>query len=113
MSKIGLKLRLAKRDGQWCHYCEKQKPLDKLTFDHKNPKSKGGSLGEENIVLACRPCNTMKADMSYEEFYKRTWIGCKPWPRERRKWRRATICWHKDTDPCFHDCHTLVSYEAE
>lgn len=38
------------------------------TRDHKLPKSKGGTNDPRNIVLACRPCNTEKADMTVAEF---------------------------------------------
>jgi len=50
-----------------CHYCGKLVAISRITRDHKIPKSKGG-IGKENIVPACRSCNTEKADMMYIEY---------------------------------------------
>lgn len=54
-------------DSQWvllkglyqfrCAYCHKRKPL---TQDHVIPLSKGGSHTIENVVPACRSCNSRK-----------------------------------------------------
>lgn len=38
-----------------------------LTVDHIIPVSRGGSDLYANLVAACRPCNTRKADMTVEE----------------------------------------------
>ena len=38
-----------------------------LTFDHVNPRSKGGKTTWNNIVAACVPCNTQKADRTLAE----------------------------------------------
>ena len=48
------------RDNNTCQYCGKKKRKDKLTIDHVIPLSKGGAHGPENIVTACRPCNSRK-----------------------------------------------------
>lgn len=48
-----------------CAYCGAQEPM---TVDHVIPLSKGGSNGIENILPACRPCNTSKGTKSVEEF---------------------------------------------
>lgn len=37
-------------------------PVDELTFDHIIPASKNGKLSWENIVPACRTCNSAKAN---------------------------------------------------
>ena len=42
-----------------CHYCKKRKVL---TIDHVIPLSKGGMHIVENIVPACRSCNSAKKD---------------------------------------------------
>lgn len=42
-----------------CHYCRKVKTL---TMDHVIPMSQGGHHVKENIVGACRPCNTRKGN---------------------------------------------------
>lgn len=50
------------RDGGRCFYCQFHVERKEATRDHKIPKSKNGSDDEGNIVLACRRCNTEKAD---------------------------------------------------
>jgi 5-methylcytosine-specific restriction endonuclease McrA len=40
-----------------CHYCRKRKIL---TIDHVIPLSKGGKHVKENLVPACRGCNSAK-----------------------------------------------------
>jgi 5-methylcytosine-specific restriction endonuclease McrA len=41
------------------------------TVDHKIPKCKGGSSEIPNLVLACRACNSEKADSPYEDFFRK------------------------------------------
>ena len=48
------------RDDWACQYCGKKPSTHELTFDHVVPRSKGGGTSWENIVAACRPCNTVK-----------------------------------------------------
>ena len=50
------------RDDMRCQYCGKEFKAHELTLDHVYPKSKGGGKNFENIVCACKPCNTKKAD---------------------------------------------------
>lgn len=56
------------RDDHSCQYCGTQAgrgknlSLSDLTFDHVVPRSKGGGTNWLNIVTACQPCNTRKAD---------------------------------------------------
>jgi 5-methylcytosine-specific restriction endonuclease McrA len=45
------------RDGFACQYCGS---ADDLTFDHVQPRSRGGRTTWENIVTACAPCNLRK-----------------------------------------------------
>lgn len=40
-----------------CYYCRQERPL---TLDHVMPLTKGGRHVEENIVPACRSCNSRK-----------------------------------------------------
>lgn len=47
------------RDNRRCAYCEKRKAT---TVDHIIPKSRGGRHEWTNVVSACRPCNSRKAD---------------------------------------------------
>lgn len=39
-----------------------------MTFDHVIPISLGGTRTDENRVVACRWCNSRKADMMLEEW---------------------------------------------
>jgi len=47
-----------------CQYCLQKVPFSASTKDHVYPKSMGGSNDQQNIVLACRSCNSAK-DNSY------------------------------------------------
>jgi 5-methylcytosine-specific restriction endonuclease McrA len=49
-----------RRDRNRCQYCGKKFKVADLTLDHVMPKSKGGEMVWENIVLACFPCNSKK-----------------------------------------------------
>lgn len=55
------------RDSYRCQYCGRIKPPRNLTFDHVQPKSKGGRTTWTNIVTACYRCNHAKADRSPAE----------------------------------------------
>ena len=46
------------RDGNRCQYCGAAAE----NLDHVVPRSKGGAHTWENVVAACRPCNTRKED---------------------------------------------------
>ncbi len=48
------------RDEWRCQYCGQDHRTNELTFDHVIPRSKGGRTSWDNIVAACRPCNTKK-----------------------------------------------------
>jgi 5-methylcytosine-specific restriction endonuclease McrA len=50
-----------------CQFCGKKFKTDELTMDHVIPKSKGGQMTWENIVLACNDCNNKKADRTPEQ----------------------------------------------
>jgi hypothetical protein len=53
-----------KRDDYTCQYCGKRAPEDlsceELTLDHVIPKSQGGKMVFENVLLACTKCNRKK-----------------------------------------------------
>jgi 5-methylcytosine-specific restriction endonuclease McrA len=51
------------RDGHRCQYCG----ASAENIDHVIPKSKGGPHAWENVVAACRPCNTRKRDRMLED----------------------------------------------
>jgi 5-methylcytosine-specific restriction endonuclease McrA len=52
------------RDSFACQYCGSG---EDLTFDHINPRSKGGRTTWENIVTACAPCNLAKGGRTPRE----------------------------------------------
>lgn len=52
---------VAGRDGWGCFYCGEFP--DAYHLDHVTPKSRGGSDGPANRVLACAPCNLDKGTM--------------------------------------------------
>jgi len=69
------------RDGHRCQYCGSAAE----NIDHVIPRSRGGAHTWDNVVAACRPCNTRKRDRLLEESgmrlhrkpiipRKRTWI---------------------------------------
>jgi 5-methylcytosine-specific restriction endonuclease McrA len=59
------------RDRYRCQYCGRSaadlKPREGLTRDHLIPLSRGGTNDWSNVVTACAPCNTRKANRLPEE----------------------------------------------
>ncbi len=53
------------RDGYTCQYCGVQ--TRDLTIDHVVPRRLGGKTVWENVVAACRKCNTRKSDKPLEQ----------------------------------------------
>lgn len=51
------------RDGSSCQYCNA--PAESI--DHVVPRSRGGPHSWENVVAACRPCNSRKRDRLLSE----------------------------------------------
>jgi 5-methylcytosine-specific restriction endonuclease McrA len=43
-----------------CAYCYQRFPVDQLTVDHMIPVSRGGTNTIDNLVPACRSCNSRK-----------------------------------------------------
>ena len=70
------------RDRYRCQYCGRAgielRPREALTRDHVIPLSRGGLNVWENVVTACSPCNTRKANHLPAE------IGMSSRPRARR-----------------------------
>jgi 5-methylcytosine-specific restriction endonuclease McrA len=50
------------RDRFTCQYCGAAFASSQLTFEHVIPRSRGGATTWGNIVTACVPCNTRKAN---------------------------------------------------
>jgi len=57
---------ILERNKHRCYYCGKK--LKRLTMDHVVPLSKGGKHTKENIVPACKSCNSRK--------YNHLWFLC-------------------------------------
>ena len=59
------------RDRYRCQFCGRGqyelKPREALTRDHLVPLSRGGTNAWTNVVTACSPCNTRKANRLPEE----------------------------------------------
>ncbi len=53
-----------KRDNFNCQYCGTSRDL---TLDHVIPKSKGGRSSWDNLITACRRCNTRKGDYTPDQ----------------------------------------------
>ncbi len=58
------------RDAYTCQYCGITNVS--LQLDHVHPKSRGGADTPDNLVAACKPCNTSKGAKTPEE-----WMGSK------------------------------------
>ena len=65
------------RDGGRCVYCgvEARRPgrgvrraSDLATLDHVVPRSRGGPLRADNLVLACQACNNARGVMDADAF---------------------------------------------
>lgn len=54
-----------------CAICGNPVKYKKMTIDHIVPLSKGGTNGMDNLQLACKRCNLMKADFTAEEFVEK------------------------------------------
>lgn len=51
-----------------CGYCGRSLNQTKRTIDHIVPKHNGGDNSIENLIVACRRCNSQKQVMSTEGF---------------------------------------------
>lgn len=61
------RINLFARDNFQCQYCGENFTPKQLTYDHVHPKSQGGKTCWENIVTACYPCNSKKANRTPEQ----------------------------------------------
>merc|ERR1712070_218605 len=55
------------RDAYQCQYCGTRFKAIDLTFDHVQPRSKGGRHNWENVVTACKACNSRKRDYTIDQ----------------------------------------------
>jgi len=58
-----------RRDNFECVYCGDNNRKT-LTLDHVVPQSKGGKDTWDNLVTACRKCNSEKSNLTLEEYGK-------------------------------------------
>lgn len=82
------------RDGHRCQYCGSAAE----NIDHVIPRSKGGPHAWDNVVAACRLCNSRKRDRMLEDSGMK--LRRKPAvPRERTWILAATGSVHPDWEP--------------
>jgi hypothetical protein len=56
-----------KQQGECCFYCKREIPFVLITKDHIYPRSKGWKF-TNNKIFACRTCNNIKGNRTFEEF---------------------------------------------
>ena len=61
------RLNIYTRDRFTCQYCGEQLLAEDLTFDHVVPRAAGGRTAWDNIVTACVPCNSRKANRTPQQ----------------------------------------------
>lgn len=68
------------RDLGICQYCGLQMAESdpRVSMEHYIPKSKGGGFNWENILLACKPCNSDKGDSLPEGRWRPAKLPYKP-----------------------------------
>ena len=57
--------------GNCCAYCGKSFKETGITIDHVIPTNRGGRNTIHNVVLSCRPCNTVKGGLTLEEWQEK------------------------------------------
>lgn len=85
--------RLIERDGLLCHWCREpfsfQHPM---TFEHLIPLANGGTNDDDNLVLACAPCNHARGNR----------VICAGCGYRIRSW--GTAIWTGRVDPWHGQC---------
>ena len=73
LQQVGVDLRVALllRSGGRCWYCGTFLTLATMTADHLVPVQRGGQAVLDNLVAACRACNTAKGTLSLDIFRAR------------------------------------------
>jgi hypothetical protein len=67
-----LRFSVFERDGFTCRYCGKTPPDVRLSVDHIDPVSKGGTNDESNLITSCAECNGGKGSRKLGELPKDT-----------------------------------------
>lgn len=95
--------------GNCCCYCGRPSSTENLNLDHIIPKSRGGRSDWANVVTACFPCNSRKANRLPAEAgmtllvkpSRPRWRGpASLFLRPGVKWRAS---WQKFIDTCYWD----------
>lgn len=73
------------RDGGRCQYCNAKAE----NIDHVRPRSRGGTHTWDNVVAACKPCNTKKRDRLLSETSMRP--RSVPRPPGRTAWVTTSV----------------------
>ena len=60
-----------------CFYCGKDIKKKKLTVDHLYPQDMGGPTIPNNLVPSCERCNSVKSNMSYQQYKSYLMLGKK------------------------------------
>jgi 5-methylcytosine-specific restriction endonuclease McrA len=61
-----------KRDGRVCRYCGKEKLYKgKFHIDHIYPRKVGGEDSIDNLIVACKQCNTRKSATPVQLYIER------------------------------------------
>jgi 5-methylcytosine-specific restriction endonuclease McrA len=67
-SWFDLRMRVIKRDGKTCAYCNKKLTRSQISVDHITPVSKGGTNDLSNLAISCRECNSSKSGKMISEW---------------------------------------------
>jgi 5-methylcytosine-specific restriction endonuclease McrA len=67
--------------GGACFYCKKPVKHEELTIDHAEPAKLGGRDDLQNLLIACKPCNSLKDHKPIEAFH----------PEAGREWLSALL----------------------
>lgn len=97
------------RDHGKCQYCGKNVPRNEFTYDHVKPRAQGGQTTWENVVVACVPCNQVKAGRTPEQAGMR--LNKKPSkPDKLAPTFKMTFTWQKGMPLSWKDFLSSVSY---
>ena len=83
-----------------CGYCEELA----TSLDHVVPRFKSGSSNRNNLVPACRRCNTAKASTKMEEWYEQQEFFTQARMDRIKSWMNQEVVelfvYSVDTTPC-------------
>tara|TARA_R110000868_G_scaffold220220_5_gene471345 strand:+ start:171 stop:539 length:369 start_codon:yes stop_codon:yes gene_type:complete len=83
-----------------CGYCEESA----TSLDHVIPRFKSGSSNRNNLVPACRRCNTDKASIKMEEWYQQQQFFTQVRMDKIKSWMNQEVIelfvYSVDTVPC-------------